>query len=216
MSNKEETTGEPEINDNHKTKGNSVEGEKDEPESEVICDEDVNEQKSIKMIKDEKQELEKKLEVRNDQYLREHAECENFKKRLLKETDDRIKFANKNFVSDLLPVLDHLEMAVSHITPSSPVESLREGVRLTLQQFNDILGKYGITNIEAKTGNEFDPSLHEAMMVEHNSDICNNAITKILQKGYLLSGRVLRPVKVAVNKNEKIKNISTIEEVNND
>ncbi|KAA0259054.1 nucleotide exchange factor GrpE [Deferribacter autotrophicus] len=160
----------------------------------------------LKKLENENKELKKQLQEKEDAILRLSAELDNFRKRLLRETEEKLKYANQVLLESLLPVIDHLEMALSHIKPDSPVESLKQGVDLTLKQMKDILAKFGLKEIELNVGDDFDPNFHEALMLDYKEDFDNNKVTQILQKGYTLNGRVIRPSKVSVNKKEEKNN----------
>lgn len=151
-------------------------------------------------IKMENEELKRKLEDEHNNMLRVVADYENMKKRLYKDLEYKVKFANSELIKNLLPVIDHLEIALQHTKEQSDIQALNEGVNLTLRQFKNILEKFGLKDIEIGDNENFDPSYHEAMMLENHEDKDNNVITKVLQKGYLLHDNVIRPVKVAVNK----------------
>ena len=153
--------------------------------------------------KDEVKELKEKLREAEDKYIRIAAELDNYRKRSEKETRDKLKFANQQIITNLLTVIDHLDMAINHITPDSSLESLKEGVELTLKQLNDIFEKFGVKEVPCCVGEEFDPNLHEAMMLDDTDEHDDNAITMVLQKGYQLNDRVIRPAKVKVNKKKK-------------
>ena len=88
-------------------------------------------------------------------------------------------------------------MALQHTEEGSP---LREGIELTIKSFKDVLSRHGVTEINSETGTIFDPAVHEAIMMDNNTEYENNAITLCVQKGYILNDRVIRPAKVKVNK----------------
>lgn len=127
--------------------------------------------------------LEQMNEAR-DKELRAVAELENVRKRLVKEFDDKLKFANLNLIAGLFPVMDNFETALEHINPENPVESLKEGVDITLRQMREVLEKNGLEEIELKVGDEFNPIYHEALMVDNVEEYDNNTVLMILQKGY--------------------------------
>ena len=154
----------------------------------------------INRIKTENEVLKKNLEEEHNNMLRIAADYENLKKRLYKDMENRLKFANSELIKELLPVMDHLEMAIIHAKDTSNTDALYEGVNLTLKQLKSVLEKFGLKDIEISDNENFNPSFHEAMMLESYDDKENNVITKVLQKGYLMHENVIRPVKVAVNK----------------
>lgn len=151
----------------------------------------------IGILKKQVENLENILKEKNEEILRRAADLDNYKKRLTKETEDKVRFANQAVVKDFLPVIDNIEMALQHTEEGSP---LREGIELTIKSFKDVLSRHGVTEINSEIGTIFDPAVHEAIMMDNNAEYENNAITLCVQKGYILNDRVIRPAKVKVNK----------------
>jgi molecular chaperone GrpE len=135
-------------------------------------------------------------EQESERYMRLMAEFQNFKRRAAKEKSDIHAFANERIVSDLLPVLDNFERALG--TQTEDVEYAK-GMDLIFQQLKAALDKAGLKEIEAED-KEFDPNVHNAVMTESIEDKEDGIITKVLQKGYKLNDKVVRPSMVAVNK----------------
>ncbi|MFZ5811415.1 MAG: nucleotide exchange factor GrpE [Thermodesulfobacteriota bacterium] len=125
------------------------------------------------------------------------AESENLKKRLLKEKEEYFKYATENIVSELLPVLDNLELALVHGRGNAACKDLVMGVEMTRKVFLDILARHGVEEFGA-AGEEFDPEHHEALGVEEAPDVSPDHVVRVMQKGYRLRGRLLRPAKVMV------------------
>ena len=151
----------------------------------------------IGILKKQVENLENILKEKNEEILRRAADLDNYRKRLTKETEDKIRFANQAVVKDFLPVMDNIEMALQHAEEGSP---LREGIELTIKSFKDALSKHGVKEVDAEIGTIFDPAVHEAIMMDSTAEYENNAITLCVQKGYILNDRVIRPAKVKVNK----------------
>ena len=151
----------------------------------------------IGILKKQVENLENILKEKNEEILRRAADLDNYRKRLTKETEDKVRFANQAVVKDFLPVIDNIEMALQHTEEGTP---LREGIELTIKSFKDALSKHGVTEINSEIGTIFDPAVHEAIMMDNNTEYENNAVTLCVQKGYLLNDRVIRPAKVKVNK----------------
>lgn len=141
--------------------------------------------------------LEKALQEKSDEVLRRAADMDNYRKRLVKESDERVKFANQSVILDFLPVIDNIELTLQHTEDGSP---LRQGLELTIKSFKDTLLKHGVKEIESSIGTLFDPAVHDALMMDNSTEFENNAITLCIQKGYTLNDRVIRPAKVKVNK----------------
>lgn len=151
----------------------------------------------IGILKKQVENLENILKEKNEEILRRAADLDNYRKRLTKETEDKVRFANQAVVKDFLPVIDNIEMALQHTEEGTP---LREGIELTIKSFKDALSKHGVKEVDAEIGTIFDPAVHEAIMMDNNTEYENNAVTLCVQKGYLLNDRVIRPAKVKVNK----------------
>lgn len=152
------------------------------------------------IMQDEIDSLKAQLKESEEKVLRNAAEYENIRKRLLKETDDRLKYSNQVLLESMLPVIDNLELAFNHSDSGADNASLRQGVELTMKQFLEVLGKFGLTAVDAGEGVEFDPTYHDALMLDSREDLENNVVTMVLQKGFKLHDRVIRPAKVKVNK----------------
>ena len=134
-----------------------------------------------------------------DQLLRAVAEMENVKRRATRDVEQAHKFAVERLVNELFPVLDSLEKAVETAAIIDGAEAIAEGVELSLKLFVDTLGKSGVEQIDP-LGEPFDPQLHEAMTMVPNPDAEPNSIMDVMQKGYVLNGRLVRAAKVIVVK----------------
>ena len=130
----------------------------------------------------------------NDSYLRLLAEFTNFKKRTEKEKQQIYGDATVFVVKNLLTVKDTLELAAAQ---ESSDEEYKKGVILTLNSFNSVFSSLGVEEINP-LGEEFDPSLHNAVMTEENEEFGENTVSAVLQKGYKLSDKVIRPAMVKV------------------
>ncbi|KMY66145.1 hypothetical protein AAU61_19295 [Desulfocarbo indianensis] len=135
-----------------------------------------------------------------DRLLRLAAETDNYKKRSEREKADFCKRANEGILRDLLPVMDNLERALEHaVEEGGAEEGMVKGLELTSQELWKVLQRHGVERIDA-LGEPFDPELHEAMMQQEDPDADDNTVIGVLQKGYLLNGRLLRPSMVIVSK----------------
>jgi molecular chaperone GrpE len=134
-----------------------------------------------------------------DRLLRATADLENYKKRVAKEKSDLIRYGNGELLKALLPVIDNLERALGHANAEGNQEGIRGGVEMTLQQFLQILQRFGVTPISAE-GERFDPTRHEAIMEQATGDHAPGHVVSELEKGYLLNDRLIRPAKVIVAK----------------
>ena len=136
-------------------------------------------------------------EQESERYMRLMAEFQNFKRRAAKEKTDIHAFANERIVGDLLPVLDNFERALE--TETGDIEAYSKGMQLIFEQLKTALEKAGVKEIEA-LGCDFDPNVHNAVMTDNTDEYETDKISKVLQKGYKLNDKVVRPSMVAVNK----------------
>ncbi len=160
-------------------------------ETEVKENSDSRDEKDIEI-----EELKTKLKESEDKYIRVFSEFENYKKRLEKEKSQAIEYASEKFAKDLLPVIDHLQMAIKSVETNPDIEQLKEGVELTLKNFLSMLQKNGVEKISIDDG--FNPNLHEAVMREDSDEVESGNIVKVLQDGYKLRDRVIRATMVSI------------------
>ena len=132
-----------------------------------------------------------------DSYLRAVAELDNFRKRSEREIDNARKFAIERFAQDLVTVGDALEAGIN-AGPANGA-ALLEGAQATLRQMHRAFDKAGIKIIDP-AGQPFDPAWHEAMMTQESTEKPANTVLSVIQKGYSLNGRLLRPARVVVSK----------------
>jgi len=136
----------------------------------------------------------------HDKLMRAHAEMENLKRRHAQEVEKAHKFALEKFVSELLGVRDSLELGFAAAQDeSADVAKLREGTELTLKMLVDVMGKFGVEQLDP-VGQPFDPEYHQAMATVPRADVEPNTVVDVIQKGYTLNGRLVRPALVAVSK----------------
>ena len=134
-----------------------------------------------------------------DRYLRGLADTENLKKRLTREAEELRKYAEETVLADMLPVLDNLDLALAHARSVEGCESLVTGVDMTRKIFLETLARHGLSAV-GELGEEFDPEFHEALGVLPADDGDENLVGRLVQRGFLLRGRLLRPAKVMVTK----------------
>ncbi|BAK74541.1 MAG: nucleotide exchange factor GrpE [Arcobacter sp.] len=144
--------------------------------------------------------LEDELKKSEEKYLRVHADFENIKKRLEREKYQAIDYASEKFAKDLLAPIDTLEMALhsanAELDASELLRKLKEGIELTIKNFNTTFEKHNITKVE--TDGEFDPNVHNAVMQVDSDNHESGQIVQELQKGYKLKDRLLRPSMVSI------------------
>ncbi|SDN58690.1 molecular chaperone GrpE [Desulfonauticus submarinus] len=139
------------------------------------------------------------LKEKEELVLRTLADAENLKKRLAREKEEFCKFATSTLLEDLLPIIDNLELALSHSQKQNECASLTEGIEMTLKMFRDVLKKYGLIPV-GEVGEKFDPNIHEAMAQEEREDMEEGMVCQMYQRGYKLHDRLLRPARVIVSK----------------
>jgi molecular chaperone GrpE len=144
-------------------------------------------------------DLEAELEAAKDAALRAQADAMNVQRRADQEIEKARKFALERFCGDLLSVVDNLERALESSGDEQGSAALAEGVELTRKGFMDVLAKYGVETIDPQ-GEPFDPETAQAMSIVEQPDVEPNSVVAVMQKGYLLNGRLLRPAMVMVSK----------------
>ncbi|MFA5276518.1 MAG: nucleotide exchange factor GrpE [Candidatus Omnitrophota bacterium] len=155
----------------------------------------LKEQEYLKL----KAEAEKGKES-GDKLLRLQADLENTRKRLEREKQDFIKFANEGLILELLNILDDLERVVDLAeSKNQDMSAFLKGVEMILAHIYDMLKEHGVKPVDAE-GKIFDPNLHEALMQVENKELPEHTVVEELQKGYLLNERVIRTAKVKVSK----------------
>jgi molecular chaperone GrpE len=168
-------------------------------ETEIPEDEQKEtEEKTEDEAKDEAEAEEKKSEedeALNTKYLRLMADFQNYKRRTEKEKGDIYSYANEKLVSQLLEVVDNFERALRH---ESTADGYAEGMEMIFKQLTGVLEKAGLEEINA-LGEDFDPNFHNAVMTEDNDEYESGKVTEVMQKGYTLNSKVIRPSMVKVN-----------------
>ncbi len=168
----------------------SGEMEQDEPE---ITVDDIDMVESL-------QQAEARLAEAQEQILRLKAEMENQRRRSAREVENAHKYALERFVQELLPVIDSLEMGRdAAMVEGATLEKLQEGTDLTLKMLLSTIEKFGIKAVHPE-GEPFDPELHQAMSMQESSEHAPNTVMNVMQKGYLLNDRLVRPAMVVVSR----------------
>lgn len=141
-----------------------------------------------------------KADAHWDQVVRTQAEMDNLRKRSERDLANAHKFALERFASELLPVKDSLELGLAAFTAeNADPEKLKEGVALTLQMLTTALDKAAINEVNPQD-ERFDPDFHQAMSMQERADVEPNTVVTVVQKGYTLNGRLIRPAMVIVSK----------------
>ena len=142
--------------------------------------------------------LKAEIEEWKNEYLRKQADFQNFTKRKEKEVEELKKFASEKIITQFLGSLDNFERAIEASTESKDFDSLLQGVEMVIRNLKDIMSSEGVEEIS--TEGAFNPEYHHAVGVEASEDKKEDEIVKVLQKGYMMKGKVIRPAMVTVCK----------------
>jgi len=152
------------------------------------------------------EELTKKLEAAEqkatdnmDQLLRTRAEMENLRRRTQKDMENAHKFALEKFVTELLSVKDSLEMGLDAAAHETTLEKIQEGTELTLNMLKQVFEKFNVVEVHPQD-DKFNPEHHQAMAMQESAEHEPNTVMAVMQKGYLLNDRLVRPAMVMVSK----------------
>ena len=166
-------------------------------EEEAVKKEEAKELSPLEQLEEQIRLKDEEILKQKDTFLREKAELDNFKKRLTKEKEDFVQFANERLLKELLQIEDNLERAMA--APNATLESLKEGVEMIQKQFKDFLKNQKVEAIEA-LGKPFDPNLHEVLNQQESEEHEENTVIEEYSKGFTLNGRILRSTKVVISK----------------
>lgn len=154
----------------------------------------------LEKLQAELTQSEEARQTAEEKVLRAHAEVQNIRRRAQQDVEKAHKFALEKFANELLPVVDNLERGLESAEEGdAAVEAIREGVAMTLELFHKTLEKFNITPLNPE-GAPFNPEHHQAMSMVESAEQAPNTVLHVMQKGYLLNGRLLRPAMVVVTK----------------
>jgi molecular chaperone GrpE len=137
-----------------------------------------------------------------DRMLRAQAELENTKKRLTKEKDEFMKFANEDLIMRLLPIVDNFDRALASVKHTKESDAILQGIRMVQKELHSLFRDHGVEVIKS-VGERFDPHLHEAIAVVESQDHPEDTVVEEIQTGYTLRGRLIRPSIVKVSKRKQ-------------
>ncbi len=188
----------------------SEEGDSATPESPAMEDFEASAEQDLAQALLRIEEAESAVRKHQDDMLRLQAEMQNLRRRTEQDVEKAHKYGQERLVTELVGVIDNLERALEAASEEKDnksddarheekLKAIREGVELTLKSFLDCFRKFNIEPIDP-LGEPFDPQKHEAMATVQNDDVEPNTVTAVMQKGYLLHGRVVRPAMVMVSK----------------
>ncbi|WP_199525220.1 nucleotide exchange factor GrpE [Pseudoalteromonas sp. bablab_jr011] len=165
-----------------------VEGEELSPEAEIA------------LLYSELEAAKQTINDQKDSVVRAAADVENMRRRAAQDVEKAHKFALEKFANELLPVIDNLERAIEFSDKENEqLKPVLEGIEMTVKSFNDAVSKFGVEIVNPQ-GEQFNPEFHQAMSIQPSNDVAANTVLAVMQKGYTLNGRLLRPAMVMVSK----------------
>ena len=186
-----------EIDEAEAAQEDAAEGSEEEAPEEAAS-EAAAMQEEIEALKGQVEKLTGDLQEKKDRLLRLQADFDNFRRRSAKEREEISAVVTQNFCKDMLPLIDNFERAMAAETKD--VEAFQKGVEMIFTQFQEVLKKNGLEQIEA-VGQKFDPNFHQAVMRVEDPEKEDDTVAQELQKGYMVKGRVIRPSMVQVVSN---------------
>jgi molecular chaperone GrpE len=168
-------------------------------DDEVLSPAELEETVDVDALRAELEEARAKADDYWNRLLRAQAEMENLRRRSARELEQAHRFAVERLAAELLEVRDSLEMGVEAARSETDAEKLREGSQLTLKMLTQVMKKFNIEEIDPQ-GAPFDPERHQAMTMQENRQLPPNTVVAVMQKGYALNDRLLRPAMVIVSK----------------
>lgn len=156
---------------------------------------------TIPALEAEIAQLMAKVNEQAESVLRAQAEMQNVRRRAERDVENAHRYALDKFSSDLLPIVDSLERALDAAAQidNDAVKGMRDGIELTLKMFVDTLAKHGVQQLNP-VGQPFNPEFHQAMSMVPNAEMAPNSVLAVMQRGYTLNGRLVRPAMVVVTK----------------
>ncbi|MBB1423750.1 nucleotide exchange factor GrpE [Pseudoalteromonas sp. SG43-7] len=154
----------------------------------------------IAMLYAELEDAKQTIANQKDSVVRAAADVDNIRRRAAQDVEKAHKFALEKFANELLPVIDNLERAIEFSDKENEtLKPLLEGIDMTVKSFNDAVAKFGVEIVNPQ-GEQFNPEFHQAMSIQPSNDVTPNTVLAVMQKGYTLNGRLLRPAMVMVSK----------------
>jgi len=202
MSDQKKDIVEDETDDNQEQELERQEKIDDEFDAEVAAENSENmesKEVDVEFLQNQLEKLQEQSKVSLDKVVRAQAEMENLRKRAARDVENAHKYALEKFTNELLPIMDSLELGLSASVKAKNLDDLCKGMELTLEMFNTVMEKFGITMIEPK-GEKFNPELHDAVSMQETNNSNSGIIIEVMQKGYTLNGRLIRPAMVVVAK----------------
>ena len=168
-------------------------------DSEEIAAESVEPEKAEETEEDLLEKERSHAKSMEERFLRVNAEFENYKKRILRENSERLKFFNLDLIKELLPSLDNLERAITHAkSENKDFDSMIEGLEMVNKMTHEVFEKFGVSRLNT-VGEVFDPNIHQAVGVVESDSVPENHVVEECLGGYLLHDRIIRPAMVRVS-----------------
>lgn len=186
-------------NESEKTEVQQEESPAEEAAEQAREQAETDEMSEVEALRGKLEEALVKADENWELALRTKAELENLQKRAQRDVENAHKFGLEKLAAELLSVRDSMELGVSAAQEQTDAESLREGVELTLKMMVQTMEKFGIEEINPEN-QRFNPELHQAMSTQESDKLEPNTVVSVMQKGYMLNGRLLRPALVTVSK----------------
>jgi len=162
-------------------------------------DASMDELSEVELLIQERDVMAREARERLELAQRTQAEMDNLRKRTLRDVENAHKYALEKFITDLLPVMDSLELGLQAAESATDINILRQGMELTLKKFGDSLEKFGAVVVDPD-GEKFNPEKHDAVSMTEAEGVEPGTVISVLQKGYELNGRLVRPAMVVVAK----------------
>ncbi|MGD1832282.1 MAG: nucleotide exchange factor GrpE [Sphaerochaetaceae bacterium] len=193
---KEEKVEEKTVEEAVEQTGETVEQIQDQPEETTPSPQEIR----IAELEADVEELKRALNEEKETFLRKTADMDNYRKRLIREKESAVQYANERLISDLIPIIDDFDRALE-ASGTQDTAGHADGIRMIRQQLLDVLDRnWGLKPMEDIVGKEFSPHEHEALMMETGDQYESEIVLAELQKGYYLHSKVLRHAKVKVGK----------------
>ncbi len=171
-----------------------------EKAAEQVDGEEMSPEAEIALLHSELEAAKQTINDQKDSVVRAAADVENMRRRAAQDVEKAHKFALEKFANELLPVIDNLERAIEFSDKENEqLKPVLEGIEMTVKSFNDAVAKFGVEIVNPQ-GEQFNPEFHQAMSIQPSNDVAPNTVLAVMQKGYTLNGRLLRPAMVMVSK----------------
>ncbi len=194
-----DTFNEDKINDVAETDTGDAVDVNEELDAEVELEKEAHQDTDIEALQNQLDKEKERSQANLDAAIRAQAEMENLRKRTTRDIENAHKYALEKFVNELLPIIDSLELGLSAADSADNSNELREGMDLTLKMFNTAIEKFGVKTLDPQ-GEKFNPEQHEAVTVQEIEGSESGTVVTVMQKGYELNGRLVRPAMVIVAK----------------